>query len=139
MNRAKLLAAGIVVLLAACSRDAAPLVAEDLVINAPRPAMRMSAGYLTLTNNSDTAITITKVTSPEFAAVEMHESILEDGISRMVELGELTIAAGATVRFEPGGKHLMLMGLRGEPDSTSLQFYAGDTLVLTVTATLVQQ
>ena len=139
MNRRKLLPVGIVVLLAACSGNQAPLVAEDLVINAPRPAMRMSAGYLTLTNNSDRGITITEVTSPDFAAIEMHESILDDGISRMVELGELTIAAGATVKFEPGGKHLMLMGLRGEADTTALQFYAGDTLVLTVTATLVQQ
>ena len=125
-------------LIAACSTNEAPLVAKDVVINAPRPAMRMSAGYLTLGNKSDAAITITGVMSPEFAAVEMHESILENGVSRMIELGELTIEAGATMTFEPGGKHLMLMGYRGESDSASLQFYAGDTLVLSVTAAVVR-
>ncbi len=125
-------------LLCTCSTDKVPLVADDVVVNAPRPAMRMSAGYLTLTNNSDAAITITGISSPEFGAVEMHETTLEDGISRMRELDEMTIAAGATVKFEPGGKHLMLMNRRGTSDTTSLQFYAGDTLVLTVTATLAE-
>ncbi len=136
MNRSALLV--LAILLCACSSDEAPLVADDVVVNAPRPAMRMSAGYLTLTNNSDAAITITGVSSPEFGSVEMHETTLEDGISRMRELNELTIAAGATVTFEPGGKHLMLMNRRDTSDTTSLQFYAGDTLVLTVTATLAE-
>ncbi len=137
MSRAATLLA-CTLLLTACSTNDAPLVAEDVVINAPRPAMRMSAGYLTLSNKSDAAITITGVTSPEFAAVEMHESILENGVSRMIELGELSIGAGATVAFEPGGKHLMLMGYRGESDTATLQFYTGDTLVLSVTAALVR-
>ena len=128
-----------VALLAACSVNEAPLVAADVVVNAPRPGMRMSAGYLTLTSNSREAITITSITSPEFKAVELHESKLEDGMSRMVRLDELRIPAGATVRFEPGGKHLMLMGYDGASDTAALQFHADDTLVLTVTAEVTKK
>lgn len=125
-------------LVAACSVGEAPLLASDVVVYAPKPGMHMSAGYLTLTSNGREAITITRVTSPEFESVELHESKLEDGISRMVKLSEVQIPAGGSVKFEPGGKHLMLMGFRGTSDRATLQFHAGETLVLTATTTVTR-
>ena len=94
----------------------------------------MSAGYLQLRNTTNEPITITRVTSPDFRSVEMHESILEDGIARMVALPELSIAPGGTARLQRGGKHLMLMGPVADPETVTLQFYAGDVLVLSLNA-----
>ncbi|NIL95404.1 MAG: copper chaperone PCu(A)C [Woeseiaceae bacterium] len=121
-----------VALVVACSDARAPLVASDVTINKPMPGMQMAAGYLTLTNNSPEPITITDVTSPQYGAVEMHETMIEDGISRMIELSEVTIEPSSSVAFEPGGKHLMLMRQKGEPDLVTLELHADETVVLTI-------
>jgi copper(I)-binding protein len=125
-------------ILTACAADEAPLVATDIVIKAPMPGMRISAGYLTLHNNSDAAITITKISSPQFGANEMHETRIEDNVSRMVALAEVTIAAGSAVSLEPGGKHLMLMRPADDLDVVTLDFHAGEDVILTL-ATKVER
>ncbi len=68
----------------------------------------MTAGYLTLANDSDQPIAIDKVTSPQFARVEMHETVIQDDVARMVSLAPLIIEQHSSVQFEPGGKHLMM-------------------------------
>jgi copper(I)-binding protein len=120
----------------ACSAEQPPLLAEQLQIARPLPGMRMGAGYLTLRNNSDQQISITRVHSPELESVEMHESVLEDGISRMYKLQEVVILPGQNASFEPGGKHLMLRYPATVPSQVTLQFYAEETLVLSLGATL---
>ena len=118
-------------LLAACGGEAKPpLVATDIVITQPMPGRHMSAGYISLTNNTDAAINITHVVSPDFETVEMHESLLEDGIAKMRRIEELLIPANSTVSLERGGKHLMLMRPTGPLETVSLGFYSGDTLLL---------
>lgn len=118
--------------LAACSADRTPLVATDIRVTAPVPGMIMSAGYMTLRNNTDEPITITGVTSPQFGSIEIHETRIEDQVSRMVALGELTIPAGSAVTLEPGGKHLMLMQAVEELDTVTLEFHSDSGIVLTL-------
>ncbi len=62
----------------ACSTEQPPLLAGNLKIARPVPGLSMGAGYLTLENNSEQRISITRVHSPELVSVEMHESVLED-------------------------------------------------------------
>lgn len=123
-------------LLSACLAERAPLVATDIVVPKPRPGTQMTAGYLTLRNNTTQAITITQVSSPEFESVEMHESVLEDGVARMRPLRDLTIRAGQSVQLEPGGKHLMLIRPVGEIEATTLEFHNNEAVMLTVNVTL---
>jgi hypothetical protein len=121
--------------LAACGGEAkAPLVASDIVITEPVPGRHMSAGYISLTNNTSDAINITHVMSPEFDAVEMHESLVENGIAKMRRIELLTIPANSSVSLQRGGKHLMLMRPTGALETVSLSFYSGDTLLLNVNA-----
>ena len=61
-----------------------------------------------------------------------HEGVFEDGVARMVGMDELALSPGATVEFAPGGKHLMLMRPGDDLDLVTLEFFAGDTVVLTV-------
>lgn len=119
-------------LLGACGNGGPPLVAEDLVVRPPMPGMQMTAGYLTLRNNSDTEITIDRVTSPQFGRVEMHETLIADGVSRMQALPEVVLPPGAAVEFTPGGKHLMLMRPGGELTTVTLTFHSGEAVLLTV-------
>lgn len=119
-------------LLSACGAPQPPLVASDVEITKPMPGRNMSAGYFVLTNNTDTAIRITGVTSPQFGRVEMHQTTLEDGISRMREIDELVVPARGSITFERGGKHLMLMRAQELGQTVALQLFSDDAPVLSI-------
>lgn len=130
MRRSALLLAA---LLAACSSDVGvTLVADDVVLTTPRPGTSTSAGYLQLTNRSDRPVQITSVTSPQFARVEMHETIVSDGVARMRPIESLTVPPGDTLHFEPGGRHLMLMQPDEPLGDVTLYFFTADSIALTV-------
>lgn len=135
MMRRLLLLFTLVTAAAGCdSPEGPPVVADNVVVTAPGAGMPMAAGYLEITNHSGTDIRITRVSSPAYAAVEMHETIVEAGIARMRAIPVLEIAAGETVTFERGGRHLMLMDPAGTPETITLNFYSDDVLLLTVSA-----
>ena len=122
-----------IVCLGACGQSPQPdLVATDVVVMEPMPGKAMTAAYLTLSNNSDRPVTITRVTSAEYSLVQIHETTIEDGIARMRPLPQLEIPPGGDVKLERGGKHLMLMRSAGQTDTVSLQFYSGETPLLSV-------
>ena len=123
----------LILLLSACGGSPQPdLVASDVVVARPIPGKAMTAAYLTLRNNSERTINITRVTSTEFSLIQIHETTIEDGIARMRPLPQLEIPAGGEVKLERGGKHLMLMRSTGQTDAVSLQFYDGETLLLSI-------
>jgi copper(I)-binding protein len=115
---------------------AAALVASGIEVAKPTPQSKMAAGYLSLRNTSDEPVTITRVTSPEYGLVEMHETITEGGVSRMRPIDEVTIPPGRIFYFKRGGKHLMLMQPDGAPSSVTLKFHTGESVVLTVSVPL---
>ena len=121
-----------ILLLVACGAPQPPLVASEVEITKPMPGRQVSAGFLLLTNNTDEDIRITRVTSPQFGAVEIHETTIEDGIARMRELDALVVPARGSARLERGGKHLMLMRAGDLGDAVSLQLLADDAPVLDI-------
>lgn len=90
------------------------------------PGDRPLAGYVTVANNSGEQVTVIGASSPDFGMVMLHRSVERDGQSSMEHVAELPVAAGATVRFEPGGYHLMLMHARRS-------LAVGDTVPITIT------
>lgn len=92
----------------------------DLVIDHPvahetiKSAMS-GAGYFGVTNNGDTDDRLLTVTA-DFPRVMMHDTTLADGVATMMYLAEgIVVPAGGSVTFSPGGKHVMFMGLKGDP------------------------
>lgn len=127
-------AAAAAAFLAACAGngDGLPLVASDVRVTAPRPGSGMSAGYLTLANPGGSAVTVTRVTSPQYERVELHETVVENDVATMRPLDSVSVPPGGTVSFQPGGRHLMLMQRRGDGAVTTLEFWSGDVLLLRV-------
>jgi copper(I)-binding protein len=119
-------------LLVACSAPEAPLVASDVEITKPMPGRHMSAGFFVLTNNTDEDIRITSATSPQFGAVQIHETTIVDGVARMRELDALVVPARGSVTLQRGGKHLMLMRAQEIGDSVSLQLSNDGVPVLSI-------
>jgi copper(I)-binding protein len=82
-------------------------VSDAWVREAP-PGARMMAGYVTVKNTGTQPQGVVSVDSPDFDAVEMHKTVTENGISKMLALDGVDVPAGGEARFEPGGMHLML-------------------------------
>lgn len=78
-----------------------------------RPSLgeaRTSAIYLNIVNagaQDNLVIAETDVT----AHTELHKTIVENGISKMTHIHNLTIPANSNVEMKPGGLHIMLMQL----------------------------
>lgn len=122
----------LVALLAACAGEQAPLTADSVDVRLPRPGTNMGVAYLTIENSTAEVITITSVSSPQFDAVEMHETVVAEGVSRMRKLDSITIPAKGSLAFERGGKHLMLMRPKPQLDNVLLTFYADTAPILTL-------
>ena len=122
-------------LLVSCvEKPQAPLAATDVEFIKPMPGMKMGAAYMSLANNTDRAITIVRISSPQFDSVELHETTIEDGVARMRAMPKLSMPAGATLVLQRGGKHLMLMRPTHPADTITLEFYSDEALILTVDA-----
>jgi periplasmic copper chaperone A len=97
----------------AATPAAMPALAGPMVTGAwvrPVPATaRMTAGYLDVHNPGPEALVIVGAESPLFGSIELHGTVMVDGMARMRHQETVTVAPGETVRFEPGGLHLMLM------------------------------
>ncbi len=126
-------------LVIACSPPAGPpLTISNLVVFEPLPGSNMTAAYLTLTNNSDQSITIDNVTSPQFARVQMHETVIQDDVARMLALAPLIVERHRSMHFEPGGKHLMMSAttketVAGRPGPGEFHYESNGLLIVATT------
>ena len=95
--------------LGAAAAQACPgLQAEDAWVREAPPGAMMTVAYAKLRNVGTKPLRITGGASKDFASAELHRTVVENGISRMVG-GKLEIAPGAAAALEPGSWHLMLM------------------------------
>ncbi len=95
----------------------------------------MTAGYLTIRNLSDHPDKLLSMTCACAAEVSAHETEEMGGMSKMRASGAVTIPARGAITFAPGGRHLMLMGVRGgvKPGQTvsmRLQFQRAGTIAV---------
>jgi len=93
--------------LVACEKNGGSISFSNLEIYAPLPGNTVTSGYTKITNNTDVTISIDSITSPDFETVEIHETIIVNGIARMIEIEQLTIPANNDVVLKRGGKHFM--------------------------------
>jgi len=75
------------------------------------PGQSNSASFMVLENSSDRTHALRGASTPLAGVVELHTHIMQDGMMRMRPVDEVALPPGATVRFEPGGLHLMWIGL----------------------------
>ena len=88
--------------------------APSLVIEAPwtRAAGQggQGAGYLTI-RNPGPADRLLSATSPAAARLELHTVQRDGEVMRMREVETIPVPAGGSVLLQPGGLHIMLIGL----------------------------
>lgn len=77
---------------------------------------RAGIGYLTIKNTGEAADTLIGVRIEGYHG-ELHRTETDaDGVARMIhQENGVPVPAGETVVMEPGGLHVMIMGLNGDP------------------------
>ncbi|MFE0700158.1 copper chaperone PCu(A)C [Streptomyces sp. NPDC058872] len=99
----------------------------------PQPVMDMAGGFLTITNDGDTADKLTSVTSALSDDVTIHET--KD--QKMREVQSFDIPANGELTLARGGSHIMFMELKerpkqGEKVSIELHFEKSDPIKVDV-------
>lgn len=106
---------------------AADLHVEDAWVRASAMTERAGAAYLVVRSSGPADDAIVGVTTPAAMHAELHETQTDAaGMMGMVPVDAIPVPAGGMAVLEPGGYHVMLMGLT-EP------LVAGSTVPLTLT------
>jgi periplasmic copper chaperone A len=71
----------------------------------------VGAAYMTIENTGATADRLIEAASPAAETVELHTHIVEGDIMRMRAVEGIDLPPGETVELQPGGLHVMLIGL----------------------------
>lgn len=110
----------ITVFLACCSFAAqAAVEITDAWARATPPGQEVGAAYMNLKSDHDA--NLVGATSSVADSVETHEMSMKNGVMKMRMLDVMSLPAGKTVKLEPSGFHLMLIGLKKS-------LAAGDTI-----------
>ena len=98
----------------------------------------MTGVFMRVRNTTDSQVTLVSATSDVAKSAEIHEMVMRDGAMVMQPVeGGLEILAGETGVLQPGGNHVMLMGLKrslapGDEVQVTLEFADGSKQALTL-------
>lgn len=98
----------------------------------------MSAAFGVLANSGDNDVTIVSASTEASPMIELHETVESESGEMMMQQkeGGFVVPAGGSLALEPGGNHIMLMGLvtairAGDEVTFVLTFSDGSTLEFT--------
>jgi copper(I)-binding protein len=95
--------------------EANPPRSGDLMIEAPwtraAGANGNGAGFMRITNRGTEPDRLVSATTDAARVIELHTHIHDGGVMRMRPVPDIPIPPGATVTLQPGGLHVMLIGL----------------------------
>lgn len=106
---------------------------SDAWIRALPPSVP-SGGYFTLHNGTANPVTLVTAQSPACGMLMLHKSNSMTGMSSMDDVREVIVPAGGTVKFAPGGYHLMCMEATAKPGQkipVTLNFRGGTKVTAT--------
>lgn len=100
------------------------------------PASVPSGGYFTLHNSGGKTVTLVGAQSPACGMLMLHRSDDMGGMSSMSDVQTVDVSPGGSVKFAPGGFHLMCMDAKlaikpGNTVPVTLSFQDGSKLTVT--------
>ena len=85
---------------------------SDAYVRAVPPGQPNSASFMEITNGSSTDHALVGGSSPAAEVLELHTHTMEGGMMRMRQIEKIDLPAGQSVKLQPGGLHVMLIGLK---------------------------
>lgn len=107
----KMLSFGLLLMVWVSSAGADVLV-RDAYVTATPPGAVNGALYLTLINQGETAVKLIAGQSDVSEKLEVHRHQHENGMMQMRKVDGLSIPGAESLVFQPGGYHIMLIGLK---------------------------
>ena len=92
---------------------------RDAWVRSLPPGTAVTAAYGSLMNHGSDTVTIVYVTSTTGTEAQMHDVIADGDQRKMTQLNSGDIAPGESLVFEPGGRHIMLLGITDAPEEGS--------------------
>jgi len=109
-----LAAAVLLVPATAVAEDAAQeMTVESPYVRAVPPGQPNSAAFMVLRNNGAAPHALVAASSPAAQTVELHTHVNENGMMMMRPVARIDVAAGGETPLQPGGFHVMFIGLTG--------------------------
>ena len=105
--RSRFVLAGLLGTVAAAAN--AGVTVADAWIRGTVPGQGSTGAFLTITSTEP--VKLVGAASPVARDVEIHMSMTEGGMAHMHAVEAVELPAGKAVRLQPGGHHIMLMGL----------------------------
>jgi copper(I)-binding protein len=99
---------------------AADVSVENAWLRQLLPGQNRTAGYFDIVNHGSKPVTLVGAESNAAAAIEFHRSIHNGDVVRMQRIEKVVVGAGETVRFQPGGLHLMLFRVADLAEQTKV-------------------
>jgi periplasmic copper chaperone A len=138
--RSILLGIGMVTLASGCGGEPDAAAAEvmqlqvdDAYVHPLIADRNVTVGYFEIMNHGERPITLVGASSEVAARLEIHTHIHDGDIVRMRPLRELELPVGERISFEPGGHHLMFLGVESMPArSVEVTLHFSDAPALTV-------
>ncbi|MBD3670587.1 MAG: copper chaperone PCu(A)C [Gammaproteobacteria bacterium] len=95
------------------------------------PSARMIGGFMVIRNNSKQDVFLVRAQSKRVEHIEIHRTVHEEGMARMVRQNEVKIPANTSVTFKPGDYHLMMAAPKpplkaGDKVNITLEFNEGE-------------
>ena len=88
---------------------------KNVWVRSMPPGTQVTAAYGELMNHGDQTVTISAITADLGSEAQMHDVLADGDQRRMVQLETADIAPGDSLVFEPGGRHIMLLGVSVSP------------------------
>ncbi len=91
-----------------------PLFADTVKVDnawarATAPGQPVAGAFMDLV--ADTDLTLVSATSTASKSVELHTMAMDKGVMIMRQVKKISLPKGKTVNLQPGGLHIMLIGL----------------------------
>ena len=114
----------------------------EATARATKPGMSTSAAYMTIRNTGKELLKLEALDSPVANKTELHTTLMEGGVMKMQHVDDFQLKPGETFILEPGGYHVMLMGLKqgiAAGDKVTVNFKFKNGTEITVDALAVEQ
>jgi copper(I)-binding protein len=95
----------------AAALGAGALIIEEPYARAVPPGQPNSAVFMRIVNGGDSPRALVGGKSDVADTVELHTHTMDEGMMKMRRIERIEVPAKGTVTLEPGGLHVMLIGL----------------------------
>lgn len=99
---------------------------QEPYVRLPPPNAQATGAFMVLKNEGKSDVQVVKADNPASRVTELHTHLNEGGVMKMRPVESIAIKAGGEAKLQPGGLHVMLIGLQSTLEE-------GKTLPITLT------